>query len=89
VTKNSDGSVINNLKGYKVYKSYSFDDIYTVSETTRITSGIHSWTDTRSFGQTAYYIIKAYNVLNEESDFSDIKTIGDTLLNLAYPWTRA
>jgi hypothetical protein len=85
VTKNSDGTVLTNLKGYKIYRAYSFDSIYTVGVTTYIASGTLSWTDQKLAGQTVYYVMKAYNAFDVESDFSDFKAVSDSNLDLIYP----
>ncbi|MCB4791986.1 MAG: gliding motility-associated C-terminal domain-containing protein [Elusimicrobia bacterium] len=85
VNKNADNSPITNLKGYKIYRSNSLDDIYNVSETTSVSSNVLSWVDTKTSGDVVYYLIRSYNILDVESDNSSLRSAGETNLSIASP----
>ncbi|MBN1620975.1 MAG: gliding motility-associated C-terminal domain-containing protein [Endomicrobiales bacterium] len=85
VTQNTDNSTLTNLAGYKVYKSFSINNIFTVSVATTVSLTTLSWVDEKDKSQTVYYMIKAYNDWDIDGLPSSIKEVGEEGLDLIYP----
>ncbi|MFH1369057.1 MAG: hypothetical protein ABII64_08025 [Elusimicrobiota bacterium] len=76
VTKNEDGTNLTNLAGFRIFKAYDFDSVFTVSETTSIGSGTLEWTDDAVNNQNVYYLVRAYNAMNVDGLPSRIQFAG-------------
>jgi len=60
VTKNIDGTALGETAGYRVYKSYDFDGLFTGSPYVSLSTGTLQWTDDDARSLPVYYLIKAY-----------------------------
>lgn len=84
VTKNEDGTDSNNIAGYKIYRAYDLNDIFEVAASTVLGSSSISWTDEDVNNRTIYYMMKAYNMWNIESQPSLVQKIGQENMAVIY-----
>jgi hypothetical protein len=66
VTKNTDGSDLSNLAGFRIYRAYTFDDIFASSSVVCVAASALAWEDGTVNNQTVYYAVRAFT-----SDFID------------------
>jgi len=85
VTKNEDGTALGNLSGYRVYRSYDFDSLFTATAAATLGAATLSWSDDDVYGRSFFYMVKAFNAWGTESQPSKIFKAGSENTYLLYP----
>jgi hypothetical protein len=77
VTTDIDGAALNEIAGYRIYKSYDFDGLFTGSPVVSVAPGTLAWTDTDVRSLPVYYLVRAYTLAGKEGRASAAQKVAD------------